>query len=326
MYFNRRTCRTFVALSASLLLLAGCADPSDTESSDGEDADTVAMSFPGRDIQLWNDMLPFMEEYLESQNYSLTTDNAEWDAQTQANNWESWIIGGEVEAIMGFPVQADSMISVTSQANENNIPVLGYTSTWEGVEAAVLMDHHEDGRKLGSSAAEWIEETYGDEEVDVAILSYPDTDLGRLRGEGIEDGLDAQDLNLNINEHAVLSHDDGYSAVQNQLNAFPDTKVWLAVSNDPALGAYQALTDSGVEPDDQEILLGSIDGTDAEIERVATEDSFWRFLYIVPAREIAESNAQMLIDAAEGEPLEDTTLQQTKVTPDNAEDFLLENQ
>lgn len=321
---NKKLLSFFSAVSVSAFFLTSCAD--DGENGNGGDAGAVAMSFAGRDIQLWNDMLPFMEDYLEDHGYNLISDNPEWDAQTQANNWESWIVGGEVEAIMGFPVQADSMVGVTTQANEFDIPVLGYTSTWDGVEAAVLMDHRADGEMLGTSAAEWIEENYGDEEVDVALLSYPDTDLGRLRGEGIRDGLESKGLNLNINEHSVISLDDGYTAVQDQLNAFPATKVWLVMSNDPALGAYQALTDAGVEPDDEDILLGSIDGTDAEVELVAQEGSIWRLLYMVPAREIAESNAQMLIDAAEGESVEDTTLQQIQVTEENAEDFLLENQ
>lgn len=315
------------ATLVSVLALTGCAD--ENGGGDGGNGDTqgsVAMSFPGLDIQLWNDMLPFMEEYVEDAGYTFVTDNPEWDAQNQVNTWESWIVGQQVDAIMGFPVQSDSVVGVTNQANEADIPVLGYTSTWEGVDASVLMDHHQDGVTLGEDAATWIAENYGDSEVDVALLGYPETDLGRFRGEGIRDGLESEDLDLNINEHSVLTLDDGYSAVQNQLNAFPETDVWLAVSNDPAQGAYQGLMDADVAPDDDSVLLGSIDGTDAEVSTVAEENSIWRFLYIVPAREIGETNAQMLIDAAEGEEVQDTTLEQIQITSENAEEYLLENQ
>lgn len=310
--------------AASALLLSACADGGGN--GEGGEKGAVAMSFAGLDIQIWNDMLPFMEETVEAAGYEFITDNPEWNAQTQVSNWESWIARGDVRAIMGYPVQSDAMVAVTSQATGAGIPVLGYGSEWEGVEAAVVFDHLADGEVLGEQAAEWIAETYPDEEVDVALLGYPDTDLGRLRGEGIRAALDAADLDLNINEHSVLNLDDGYSAVQNQLNAFPDTKVWLAVANDPALGAYQALTDAGVSPTDESILLGNIDGTDAELAVVAEEDSFWRLLFLTPAREIAEANAEMLVAAAEGEPVEDVTLQQTQVTSENAESFLLENQ
>ena len=308
--------------AASSLLLAGCADGGGgSDDSQG----SVAMSFAGLDIQIWNDMLPFMEESVEAAGYEFVTDNPEWNAQTQVSNWESWIVQGEVNAIMGYPVQSDSVVAVTQQATDAGIPVLGYGSEWEGVTAAVVMDHQADGKVLGERAAAWIEENYGDEEVDVALLGYPDTDLGRLRGIGIQEALDESGLNVNVNEHSVLNLDDGYGAVQNQLNAFPDTKVWLAVSNDPALGAFQALTDAGVSPQDDSIFLGNLDGTDAELTEIMN-DTFWRVMYMVPAREIATANAEMLVDAAEGNDVTDVVLEQTEVTSDTAESYLIENQ
>ncbi|WP_233615404.1 sugar ABC transporter substrate-binding protein [Leucobacter chromiisoli] len=307
------------------LALAGCSGGGDGGSG-GEDKGALAMSFAGRDIQLWNDMLPFMEDVVEDAGYEFVTDNPEWNAQTQVENWESWIVQGEVKVIMGYPAQSDSMVPVTLQAQDAGIPVLGYGSEWEGVSAAVLMDHERDGKRLGEAAAEWIRETYGDESVDVALLAYPDTDLGRFRGEGIKAALDESGLNLNITEQRALNLDEGYAAVQNQLSAFPNTKVWLGISNDQTRGAYQALIDSGVSGTDPTVLVGNVDGTDAEVEYVMEEGSIWRYLYMVPAREIAEANAQMMIDAAEGKDVEDVVLEQTQVTSENAESFLLENQ
>lgn len=321
--------RAVVLGTTAVLALAACGGGGGggaSGSSDGDDKGSLAMSFAGRDIQLWNDMLPFMEEVVENEGYKFVTDNPEWDAQRQVENWESWIVQGEVEVIMGYPAQSDSMIPVTAQAQDAGIPVLGYGSEWEGVEAAVLMDHVRDGRLLGEAAADWIRETHGNDKVDVALLAYPDTDLGRLRGQGIKEGLAESGLNLNVNEHRTLTLDDGYAAVQNQLSAFPNTKVWLGISNDPTRGAYQAVTDSGVSPTDDSVLLGNVDGTDAEVSSVMEEGSIWRLLYMVPAREIAEANARMMIDAAEGETVEDRILEQTLVTAENAESFLLENQ
>ena len=316
--------------AAAALALSGCTSDSSqsTGSSDGGDASkgAVAMSFAGLDIQIWNDMLPFMETIVTDAGYEFVTDDPKWNAQTQVQDWESWLVRGDIKAIMGYPVQSDAMVAVTSQATDAGIPVLGYGSTWDGVTAAVTLDHEADGKKAGEKAAEWIAEKYGDKQVDVAFLGYPDTDLGRLRGKGMREALDAAKLNLNITEHKVLSLDDGYAAVQNQLNAAPDTKVWLAIANDPALGAYQALTDSGVSPTDDSMLLLNLDATDAELEVIMQKDSFWRYAYIAPARQLAEANAQMLVDAAEGKPVKDQTVPVTEVTSDNAEDFLLANQ
>ncbi|WP_341782968.1 sugar ABC transporter substrate-binding protein [Leucobacter weissii] len=312
--------------SAAALSLSACS--SDTGGGGDSDASkgAVAMSFAGLDIQIWNDMLPFMEEVVTEAGYEFVTDDPKWDVNTQVSDWESWIVRGDIKAIMGYPAQSDAMVAVTQQASDAGIPVLGYGSTWDGVTAAVVLDHKADGLKAGERAAEWIEEHYGDEQVDVGFLGYPDTDLGRLRGEGIKEALDAAGLDLNINEHSVLNLDDGYAAVQNQLNAFPDTKVWLAIANDPALGAYQALIDSGVSPTDEDLLLLNLDATDAELEIIAEEGSFWRYAFIPVTRQIAEANAAMLVDAANGDPVEDTVIPTTEVTSANAEDFLLANQ
>ncbi|PRI12561.1 sugar ABC transporter substrate-binding protein [Leucobacter massiliensis] len=316
-----------VAAAAALALSACGSDGGSGSGSDGgEPKGAVAMSFAGLDIQIWNDMLPFMETIVTEAGYEFVTDDPKWNAQTQVQDWESWIVRGDIKAIMGYPVQSDAMVAVTQQANDAGIPVLGYGSSWDGVQAAVALDHEADGKLAGEKAAEWIEENYGDEQVDVAFLGWPDTDLGRLRGKGMLDALKAADLNLDITEHKTLSLDDGYAAVQNQLNAVPDTKVWLAIANDPALGAYQALTDSGVSPTDESMLLLNLDATDAELEIIMEPGSFWRYAYIAPARELAEANARMLVAAAEGEPVEDTTVPVTEVTSENAEQFLLANQ
>lgn len=313
--------------SAAAITLAGCS----AEATSGERAadssnGAVAMSFAGLDIQIWNDMLPFMEEVVTEAGYEFVTDDPKWDVNTQVQDWESWIVRGDIKAIMGYPVQSDGMVAVTQQAADAGIPVLGYGSTWEGVAGAVALDHYADGVIAGERAAEWIQETYGDEEVDLAFLGYPDTDLGRLRGEGIMDALKDSGVNVNVNEHSVLNLDDGYAAAQTQLNAFPNTKVWLAIANDPALGAYQALIDSGVSPTDESLLLLNLDATDAELEIVAEEGSFWRYTFIAPARELAEANANMLIAAAKGEKVSDVTVPTTEVTSANAADYFLANQ
>lgn len=310
--------------SAAALSLGACTS---TANGSGEESQgAVAMSFAGLDIQIWNDMLPFMEEIVTDAGYEFVTDDPKWNAQTQVQDWESWIVRGDIKAIMGYPVQSDAMVAVTSQANDAGIPVLGYGSSWEGVVAAVGLDHRADGVAAGERAAEWIRDTYGDEQVDVAFLGWPDTDLGRLRGEGIMEALDDSGLNLDITEHKTLSLDDGYAAAQTQLQSKPDTKVYLAISNDPALGAYQALTDSGISPTDDSMLLLNLDATDAELEIIAEEGSFWRYTFMVPARQLAEANAEMLVAAANGEAVEDVTVEINEVTSENAEDFLLANQ
>lgn len=313
----------FVAATASLALaLTGCSADAAGPGASGESKGALAMSFGGLDIQIWVDMIDYMTPIIEDAGYSFVTDDPKWDIQTQVSDWETWIQRGDVKAIMGYPVQSDSMVAVTQQAQAAGIPVLGYASEWEGTSTSVVLDNFSDGKMLGEEAVAWMEETYGTSvEIPVTLLGYWDTDLGRERSEGIREALDESGLNLAITEIPVVNLDDGYAAVQNQLTAVPDTKVWLAMASDPALGAYRALMDNGVAEDDPTVLLASHDATNEVLDINKNPDSFYRISYILPAAELGRACAEMLIAAAEGKLNGNTSVTPTRVTPENAEKF-----
>lgn len=318
-------------LAASVLLMSmgGCGAGSEgSKSGDGKSKGALAMSFAGLDIQIWNDMLPIMKKKIEAAGYKFLSDNPEWKPQNQVADWQSWIVQGDVKAMMGYPAQADALIPVTSQAAAAHIPVVAYGSTWEGVRASVSLDHKKDGHAMGEAVAAWIAENglNNGKTIDIALFGTDAVDLGRLRHEGFKEALDEAGLKVKITQYSdAISLDGGYKAVQTQLNAFPDTKVWVGLSNDPARGAYQALVDSGVKPNDKSTLLANIDATDADLD-LFMKDTFWKVMFAVPTRKIAEANAQMLIDAAQDKKLKDVILDTTQVTQGNAASFILKNQ
>lgn len=323
---HRTTRSAVVALgAAAALLLTSCAG-ADTAGSDssaapaGDSKGAVAMSFAGLDIPIWVDQLAIMEPIINEAGYEFLSDDPAWDIQTQVNDWENWIQRGDVKAIMGYPVQSDSMVAVTEKSQAAGIPVLGYASAWEGTSAGVLLNNYEDGVRLGEEAGAWIEEnTEGTQPV--ALLGYWETDLGRERSEGIVAGLENSGADVSVNEISVINLDDGYAAAQSQLAAEPDTKIWLGMASEPLQGAYQYLTDQGVAEDDPSMLLGALDATDEILDIVSVEDSIWRLSYILPAKVLAEANANLLIAAAEGEEPEDVTIDSIQVTADNYADF-----
>ena len=326
----KTTIRIAAAAAVGVLALGtvGCTQvaapvqTSGSDSSSGGEGGALAMSFGGLDIEVWNIMLDQIGTRVEEAGYEFLSDDPQWDLQTQIADWESWIARGDVKAIMGYPVQSDSMIAVTQQAQDAGVPVLGYASAWEGTSAAVLIDNRTDGINLGEAVGEWVIEEYGaDAPVPVALLGYWDTDLGRERSEGIIEGLDNVGANVSLTEHSVISLDDGYKAAQNQLAAVPDTKVWVSMANDPALGAYQALLDAGVDPTDPSVVLGNIDATNEILDIVSEEGSFWRILFSPRLDQLSEAMANLLIAAATGEELEDVTLASERITPDNIDSF-----
>lgn len=316
------------AAIVGVLGLASCAsDASGTAGSNGGDKGAVAMSFAGLDIPIWNDMLDVMGPIVEDAGYEFVTDDPAWDIQTQVNDWENWIQRGDIKAIMGYPVQSDSMVAVSEKAQAAGIPVLGYASAWEGTSGGVLLNNYDDGVLLGEAAGEWIKDNLGDAGTQpVALLGYWDTDLGRERSEGIVAGLENSGADVDVNEISVISLDDGYAAAQSQLVAQPDTKIWLGMGSETLQGAYQYLMDSGVAPDDPTFLLGALDATDEVLDIFGVENSIWRLSYILPARVLGEANANLLIAAAEGEEIEDVVIESTQVTTENFSSFYSDKQ
>lgn len=309
-----------VGALASALILSGCAS-SDEGAATADSKGALAMSYAGMDIQIWVDTLKFMKPIVEDAGYELLSDDPQWDVQSQVSNWQGWIQRGDVKAIMGYPVQSDSLIPVTSEAASAGIPIIGYASTWEGVEHALLLDSFEDGRTLGQLAGEWVVETHGEGVVPVVVMADRSVDLPRMRAEGIEAGLAETAPNAKVIDLNATSRDEGYDAAQTQMVADPATRTWLAIGDDAALGAYRALVDSGVAVDDDDYLVTSLDATNESLDLIKIPGSIWRFGFILPAKVLAEANAQMLIAAAEGDLSDDVVLQSVTVDPSNADEF-----
>ncbi len=304
--------------------LTGCSSSGDVGGNAADSKGAIAVSFPGLDIQIWVDMLDYMEPKVEEAGYEFLTDDPQWNIQNQVQSWESWVQRGDLKVLFGSPVQVDSVQAVTDQANAAGIPVLGYSTAWEGTEASLLIDNYEDGFTLGTEAGEWIVENYGDETVPVFLFSYYENDLGIDRSNGIKDGLVEAGANVEIAETSALTIQDGMDGATNQLSANPDTKVWLSVGSDQMIGAYRALLDSGVAPDDDAYLLGALDATNESLEIIQEANSIWRLAYILPAQMLSDHILDLVLGAAEGKSVETVVVASTKVTPENADDFIVE--
>jgi ribose transport system substrate-binding protein len=313
-----------VAMGAAALLLSGCAQTAGNASDGSGDGGkgALAMGFAGMDITIWNDQLKFMEPIIEDAGYQFLTSDPQWDVQKQVSDWEAWIQRGDVKAIMGFPVQSDAMVPVTAKATQADIPVLGYATRWDGTVAGTIIDSYEDGYLVGSAAAEWINENHADaSEVPVAVVADKTSDLGKGRTEGIIAAFKDIAPNAKVYELPGISREEGNSAAKSHLVAVPDTKVWVGTSNDNTAGAYQALLDSGVAKDASDYYVGATDATNETLDVIKIPNSIWRGGFILPAKALAESNADLLLRAAAGEEVKDNVITSTRVTAENADEF-----
>jgi ABC-type sugar transport system substrate-binding protein len=280
------------------------------------------MGFAGADITIWNDQLAIMRPIIEDAGYEFLTSDPQWDIQRQVSDWETWIGRGDVKAIMGYPVQTDSMVPVTQAASAAGIPVLGYLLTWEGIAGATVVDSYQGGKDLGAAMAEVAAEAHpGVADLTIAILGSRESDFTARAMDGLAEGVKSVLPSANIVELKAITREDGYSATQSQLVADPETYVWLGASNDTVLGAYQAVLDSGVANDDPRFTLSSRDATDETLDYIKIPGSIYRTSLVVPSRALAETNAQLLLDAAAGKPVENIEVPGVLVDATNADEY-----
>nr|WP_283242063.1 substrate-binding domain-containing protein [Leucobacter manosquensis] len=283
------------------------------------------MGFAGLDIDIWNDILALMEEEAAEAGYELLSSDPQWDVQKQVSDWEAWVQRGDVKAIMGFPVQSDAMVPVTTRAVEAGVPVLAYGTLWDGALEGTMFDPYEDGYMVGTAAAKWINENKAEEStVPVALIADKTSDLGNGRVQGIQDALRELAPQAKVQELPGISREDGNSAAKSHLIAVPETSVWIGNNNDNALGAYQSLLDSGVAKDDGNYWIGAPDATNETLDVISIPNSIWRGGFILPAAPIAESNVKLLIAAAEGREVVANTVPLTPVDASNANEFYVD--
>ncbi|MGE0649297.1 MAG: sugar ABC transporter substrate-binding protein [Alphaproteobacteria bacterium] len=311
--------RFAIALLAAFMIFAAA------ERGNAQEKESVAMSFGGSTIALWNDIIEIMEPALAEQGYNLVTHDPQFRVEQQVQDWKSWIAQRKVKAIMGWPINADAMIPVTRQAQEAGIPVIGYAVSWQGVSAALLTTPEEDGRQLATYAIDWIKQNYGDAPVEVAVISDEQNDLTRLRVEGIYKGVTEAVPNATVYKVPALTREDGFNAAKQQLTAHPNTTVWLSYSNDNMKGVYKALTDSGIAKDDPKYFLAGMDVTNEDLDLIQIPNSIYRMAFAFRSETLAKVNMDFLVAAAKGEELKDVYVRPELVTPETAKNFYVGN-
>lgn len=308
--------------AVAALSLAACSSTGDSDTpAPAATKGAITWSFPSQDVQVWADQLTLMRPIIEDAGYEFLTDDSGFDAQKQVDNWQSWIARGDVKAMGGFPLDPALIGGVTSEATSAGIPLIGYIIEWDGVDASTLTPAYEGGVDLGVAAGEWILDTYGDKNTGVAILGEFGNPYGLEQTRGFVDGLEETGATVTISELEAIDRNAGHEKMQSQLIANPDTRVALSHGGDIALGARQAILDSGVSPTSNDWFVGSTDVTDEILDLISSDSDIWRTSFVSPVSALADTNAQLLLDAAEGRPVKTTVVPAEQVTAENVDDF-----
>lgn len=179
---------------------------------------------------------------------------------------ENYIEEG-VDGIILVPASSEGLIAALQEAKKAGIPVINLDTKLSDETLETLGQdipfYGTDNYKGGQLTGELFAETYPDG-AKVAILRGVE---GQTNDDDRYNGfLDkAGNVTLVAEQHANWETDEAYTAVQNIINANPDLEAIYAENDLMGLGAYQAVSEAGLE---DQIKIFSYDGVVAGLQAV----------------------------------------------------------
>ena len=181
------------------------------------------------------------------------------DAAQQANDILNFIAQG-VDVVLLNPTDGDAIVSSVEALNAADIPVITVDRRSEGGEVVAHLGT--DNVVAGEVAATTLFDAI-DGTGEVAILEgVPGVSSTIDRGTGFDNVLtDYPDIEIVATQTANFQRDEGLTVAENILQANPDLSAFLAMNDEMALGAVEALRSAGKL--DQVAVIGIDGGADA---------------------------------------------------------------
>ena len=256
---------SMVAASAvALLAMTGCS----TSASEGEDSYTVGVTFSDLSNPVWAELVQEATEYGAEEGLSVNYVDAQSDAAKQVTQIENFIQQG-VDAIIICAVDSNALVDVTERAQAAGIVVVGYTQVLTNYDAQYLVDAYATGYANGETAANWINETYGED----AVVEWGLMDLPQFpeiidRANGIKEAVAEIAPNAVLVATApALTAEDGVANAENFLQANPEIKMIATIGGGGAVGGNEGIKSSGIT-DFESFGLFGIDATENEIQNI----------------------------------------------------------
>jgi len=220
----------------------------------------------------WAELAESAKTHGEELGMTITVQNSNDDATTQVSQIENFI-QAEVNAIIVAAVESNSVEDVCKAAQDAGIKVIAYTQVIENADARYLVDAYNTGYACGESAAEWIKEIYGDEEIEWALQDLPKYPEIIDRANGIKDAIEklAPNAKLVATQPAEVM-EDGQKNAENFMQSNPDIKVITSIGSGGGAGANEGVKSYISAEDYENFGIFGIDATEQEIMNIINGD------------------------------------------------------
>lgn len=228
----------------------------------------IGISIP-YEAEILNELCADMQREAQrlDEGLSIVVVDAEGDFLKQTIDIELFIAQGFGGVFMF--VLPEGMEHVIEHAHRKGVCIFNHSaSPITGCTQNIVLDQHIAGYRVGSYAAQWINEKLGGKAEVGLLTNLTDSQL-ILRSQGLKDGLRENCTGVKlVGEVEANTVDRGAAAAANLLQAHPNIAVLLAFGDDPGVGAYTAAVEAG-HHDPDHFFVGSADGTRLGMEKVA---------------------------------------------------------
>ena len=247
-----------------------------TEASDDLAGKKIGVTFDTLENPVWAELLKIAQSYAkETYGMDLSYVGADADVGTQISQIENFI-QSEVDAIIICASDPTALDDITQEAMDQGIYVVSYTRDLKNTNVNYTANWVEVGYALGQALADWINETYPDEEeVQFAALTIRTPDLAVQQSDAMIAGVTENAPNAVLCSEQITENpitEVGMSNVENIMQANPDCKGIISIGAYGGVGGNEALK-AILSPDEYDSIgLFSIDATEEECLNIERGD------------------------------------------------------
>lgn len=314
--FSRKT-RVFSALTivvAIALTVGACEADSGASSADCPKEYTIGFSHPVGESTFVKALKLNVEKQAKLQGcVKVLMDNTQAnDLESQRATVETWVTQS-VDAIVVFPVDAAAFASLQKQAQEKGIKWLSYATRAKGTDGFTGFDNVTSGKIVGDAAAKFISDNQLEGKVTAAVTSLSALPDVAGRWDEPVKAIEAAGVKV-VSEKDCADQACGLEITESLLREHPDLRIFIGITDDPALGAAKAFKNAGIDP--SEVFIGGQDGSLQAYEALKSNESY-RVTAAIDMVDLATAIVRNSVNAVKGEGETET---EAKVVPVSMED------
>lgn len=314
--------KKIIALMTALMLtvgLVGCSTGNKENDSNGDKK--LRMGYVTMDVTspYFIAMIDGMKEKAKELGIELSIHDGKYEAQPQIDAMET-LITQKVDAIILSANDVEALQPMVDKAKDAGIKVIAANVEMKNVDAFVSLNEYDYGYQGGEIAGKYIKEKMNGQ-AEVAVLTFSQIPAVLDRAKGLVEGIKAYAPDVKIvAETDANDRETGMKAAENIIQANPNVNVFVGISDDAVLGAYEAMTAANKTGDN--VCLVGLDAVDEALQKINDETIYRGTVDIAPFE-----SGKNIIDTAKkvidnGPISEMIKFPMTQVTKENIADYI----